>query len=301
MAGKYGQFVREIPIRGRVGNMKLGAVMEKDFFGWDSYSLRYGLIDSTGVIPEETNKLHSHDYDQIIWLVSSDPNDMLELGAEVEITLGTNNVRHRFAIPHAILIPKGVPHFSPLVRSLYRPFYFLSVNCTGKMEAEVTDEIAVQGEGGTWAEFIDGEYNRNVHALHFARKGPYHYGSAVNTDSGGVYAHLNSAATGGIPLTMTWQTVTKPHHLGPRKKDMDYHPHVHEDFDESLIFLSMDQGSLTDLHGEAEFCYGQEGEDQERFTVTRATAMIQPKGIYHLPLVFTRVDKPMVFISLSKH
>ena len=301
MAGKYEHLVKEIPIHGRVGTMKLGALLEEDFFGWDSYSVRYGLIDGTGVIPEETDKLHTHDYDQILWLLSGDPNDMLELGAEVEVTLGTNNVRHRFRNPHAILIPKGTPHFSPLVDQLDRPFYFLSVNCTGKLAAEIADENAVQGEGGTWAEFAGGEYNRNVYALHFARKGAYHYGSAVDTDSGGIYAHLNSMSTNGIPLTMTWQTVTKAHPLGPRKKDMNYYPHAHMDYDESLIFLSLDQGNLTDLHGSADFSFGQTDVDQETYTVTKATAMVQPKGTFHLPLVFTKVEKPMIFITLSNH
>ena len=298
MEGRYAKYAKEIPIRGRVGTMALGAVLDRDFFGWDSVSIRYGLIDGEGVVPEETEKLHTHDYDQILWLVSGDPGDMLELGAEVEVTLGTEGIRRRFTNPTAILLPGGTPHFSPLVRRLDRPFYFLSVNCTGKLEAAVTDPEAVQG-AGPWAEFM-GPYARNVSPLHFARKGPYHYGSAVNTDSGGVYAHVNSASALGIPLTMTWQTVTLPHPLGPRKEDMDYHPHVHPDYDEALIFLSLDQENLTDLHGEADFCFGEEGEDQEHYSVTKAAAMLQPRGVYHLPLTFRRVDKPMIFISLSR-
>ena len=69
----------------------------------------------------------------------------------------------------------------------------------------------------------------------------------------------------------------------------------------SLIFLSLDQGNLTDLHGSADFSFGQTDVDQETYTVTRATAMVQPKGTFHLPLVFTKVEKPMIFITLSRH
>ena len=297
MSRQFESCVKKVKIEGRTGNMAKGAVMDGAFFGWDSISIRYGLIDGCGVIQEETEKLHTHDYDQILWFVSSEPKDMLELGAELEMTLGTNGNRHRITIPTVVVIPAGTPHFSPLVRGLDRPFYFLSVNCTGELGAQIADEEAVQGVG-PWSEW-GGEYNMNVSALHFARKGAYHYGSAMNTDSGGVYAHVNSASA-KIPLSMTWQTVTKPHTLGPRK-NMEFYPHVHADYDETLIFLSLDQGNLTDLHGAAEFSFGETDEERETFTVTEATAMALHKGTYHLPLTFTRVDKPMIFISLSNH
>ena len=87
-----------------------------------------GLVDGTGMIPEETPKQHTHDYDQVLWFLSSDPNDMLHLGAELEVDLGETGIRHRMATPHAIYLPKGTPHFSPIVKSVDRPFFFISLN-----------------------------------------------------------------------------------------------------------------------------------------------------------------------------
>ena len=301
MERKYAKYAKEIPIRGRVGNMVLGAVMEEDYFGWDM-SMRYGLIDGAGVIPEETEKLHTHDYDQILWLLSGDPENMLELGAEVEVTMGTELVRRRLTEPTAILIPAGTAHFSPLVRKLDRPFYFLSVNCSGAMTAQVADENAIQGVS-PWAGFM-GPYARNFTTLTFARRGPYHYGSEHDSDSGGVYTGVMGGGAVKIPLMMTWQTIAKPHILGPlRPSDGKSHPHVHGDYPEALIFLSMDQNNLTDLHGEADFCYGEDGEDQEHYIVNKATAMLQPKGVWHLPLTFNSADPktPMVFLNVSRH
>ena len=63
----------------------------------------------------------------------------------------------------------------------------------------------------------------------------------------------------------------------------------------------MDQNNLTDLRGEADFCFGEEGVDLEHHIVTKAAAMLQPKGVWHLPLTFTRVDAPMVFLNISRH
>lgn len=295
---KYEHLAKEVKILENVGSFEKCALMEgKSFFGWDSISIRYGLIGQPGIITEETDRLHTHDYDQLLWLVSSDPNDMLELGAELEVTLGTNGVRHIVDIPTLIVIPAGTPHFSPIVRKVDRKFYFLSINCTGEFKADIYDEKAEQGEGcGPWAEF-HAEYNKNIRSLHFARKGPHNYGSAMVSDSGGIYAHINSGIT-GVPITMTWQTITKPHWLGPRTPMMTYAPHVHP-FDETLIFLSLDQNDLTDIHASATFCFGTEGEDQESYTVTKATAMTMPAGTYHLPLHWDHLDQPMIFISLS--
>ena len=139
---KYESMRKEIPIHGREGIVKLGAVLEEDFFDWDSFSVRYSLIDGSGMIPEETPKQHTHDYDQVLWFLSADPNDMLHLGAEVEIDLGEEGVRHRFAIPHTVTIPKGMPHFSPIVRNIDRPFFFISLNCTGKLGAASSGNTA---------------------------------------------------------------------------------------------------------------------------------------------------------------
>jgi hypothetical protein len=44
---------KEIPFSGRNGVIRSEAVLERGFFDWDSFSLRYGLVDSCGVIPEE--------------------------------------------------------------------------------------------------------------------------------------------------------------------------------------------------------------------------------------------------------
>ena len=45
MNNKYAQLAREIPIHGRNGIIKLGAELEEDFFGWDTFSVRYCLVD----------------------------------------------------------------------------------------------------------------------------------------------------------------------------------------------------------------------------------------------------------------
>ncbi len=298
MSGKYEALKKEIPIRGRNGSLKLWALLEEDFFGWDSFSLRYGLVDGEGVIPEETELQHTHDYDQILWFLSGDPEDMLHLGAELEVDLGAEGIRHRFATPHAVIVPKGVPHFSPRVHRLDRPFYFLSVNLCGKLKAEIADENA-RPETGPWSRFF-GEFSRQIRPLSFSANEPYHYGSERQQPSGGVSTFLGSDAA-GLPVTMAWSTVCRDHPLGPWGPDGKHHPHAHPDYNEALIFLSLDQDNLTELHCQADYTVGEDGPGQEHCILTRATVMAMKQGVAHLPLVYREVTAPSVFITLGNH
>lgn len=298
MAGKYEDMRIRLPITGRNGNIKLGAVMDGSVLGWESMSIRYGLVDGEGFIPEETEKQHTHDYDQMIWFLSSDPNDMLNLGAELEIDLGSPCIRHRIATPTAVCLPKGTVHFSPIVTKVDRPFFYFSINCTKEFAADVTDENAVPMVG-EWNKFF-GEFSKCIKSLTFSANNPYHYGSARNQASGGVSAFVEGSSA-GVPLTVAWSTVCQDHRLGPWGADGEYHPHTHQDFDEALIFFSLDTDNLTDLHCEADYCVGEEGVDQEHCLLTEATVMAMRKGTPHLPLIYRNVKKPSVFITASMH
>lgn len=298
MSKKYADLAKEIPIHGRNGIIKLGAELEESFFGWDSFSVRYCLVDGCGMIPEEMDKQHVHDYDQILLFISAEPADMLNLGAEVEVDMGADNIRHLVAIPYGVAVPKGTPHFSPIVRRLDRPFYFLTINCTGKMSASPADPEAVP-QNGPWNKFF-GEFSSCFQHLTFAANDPYHYGSERNQASGGISSLLKGGEDSPFKLTTAWTTIHRPHDLGPWRDDGLHHPHVHQESDEALILLSLDQSNLTDLHATADFCIGEDGDDQEHYLITKATAMTMKRGTYHLPLKYLQVDRPCVFFSIGE-
>ena len=298
MSGKYDSLPKPVPIQGRKGNLKLWAEMDGDYLDWDSFSLRYGLVDGTGMIPEETDKQHTHDYDQIIWFLSAFPDDMLNLGAEVEADLGPEIIRHRFCAPHAVVIPKGTPHFSPVVNEFERPFFYVCVNMTRKLKAEIADENAVV-QSGPWSKFR-GEFENRVIGLTFNVHEPYHYDSKWKQPTGGVTCFLGSE-TVGLPVTMAWSTIRQDAYAGPRRDDGKHHPHAHQDFDEALIFLSQDLDNLTDLHCVVDFCTGEEGVDQQTFQLTKATVMPMKKGVYHLPQHHRDVTGTSIFITLGMH
>jgi hypothetical protein len=65
-------------------------------------------------------------------------------------------------------------------------------------------------------------------------------------------------------------------------------------FDEYLLFHGIDPEDQFDLGGEVELWVG-----DEKHTITRTCAVFVPKGLAHCPLVFTRVDRPFMFITMG--
>jgi hypothetical protein len=58
---------------------------------------------------------------------------------------------------------------------------------------------------------------------------------------------------------------------------------------------------MVDLGGEVELTLSEDGVNLEKFVITEATNVYIPKGLYHCPLNFKRVDnpdKPILFYDL---
>lgn len=71
------------------------------------------------------------------------------------------------------------------------------------------------------------------------------------------------------------------------------HPHSH-DFPEMLCFIGGNPEDITNLGAEIEFTLG----DEKHVINTTAVVSI-PSGLQHCPIVFTKVDKPLVFLEVS--
>jgi hypothetical protein len=91
----------------------------------------------------------------------------------------------------------------------------------------------------------------------------------------------------GSEFNVGFQIFVKPFFL-------DRYPHRHAN-DEYLIFLGGSFPNIFEWDAEVEFTLGKIGEDAETFTITQPTIIRVPAGVYHCPLNFKRVDKPIFF------
>ncbi len=72
-------------------------------------------------------------------------------------------------------------------------------------------------------------------------------------------------------------------------------PHSH-DFPEMLCFIGGNPLDITDLGAEIEITLGEEGETH---AITTTAVVTLPPGLLHCPIVFKKVDRPLVFLEVS--
>ena len=92
----------------------------------------------------------------------------------------------------------------------------------------------------------------------------------------------------GACANFGWNVIYKPYFI-------DRVTHVHAG-DEYLCFLS---GQVPDcfsnFDAEIDFHFGKE---RELYTITEPTIVFIPKGTFHCPLEFRKVNKPLLFVML---
>ena len=92
---------------------------------------------------------------------------------------------------------------------------------------------------------------------------------------------------GGMGFHMYWKCVTQPY-------TDEYETHTH-DFDQYLVFLGGDPSNMLDLGGEVELTLSEDGMNFETHVFTSYTTVYVKAGLYHCPLVFKKVTKPIIF------
>jgi hypothetical protein len=67
---------------------------------------------------------HRHIYDEYLLFLSTDPNDMENLGGEVEFWMGGE--KHLITKSTAVFVPKGIWHAPLIMRKVDRPYIFIA-------------------------------------------------------------------------------------------------------------------------------------------------------------------------------
>jgi len=96
---------------------------------------------------------------------------------------------------------------------------------------------------------------------------------------------------GNLGLHMSWKCIMQSY-------TDESEPHFH-DFDQFLVFLGGDPNNMLDLRGEVELTLSEDGINQEKHTFTAFTTVFIRAGLWHCPLVFTKVDRPFVFYNFA--
>lgn len=98
-----------------------GAFGAKDL-GGANFSLGWSFITAPFLMVAES---HKHDFDQIIFFMGGDPNNVVDFDAEVE--MGLDDVINLVTYSACVYIPKGLIHGPLNIKKVTKPFMFIDI------------------------------------------------------------------------------------------------------------------------------------------------------------------------------
>jgi len=286
---KYSKYVKALSFRDdKPGFYRQVANVNGKSFGMD-FTIEYGAYWAGGFMGEEPPRAHAHDFDQVMVWLGADPNDMGELGAEVELCLGEQGEKSMITSTTAVAVPKGTPHFPANITRMDRRFIYMEVSCTSTYSEKKLPQNK-QALEATPITIFESKYRDNIISFAFSRKGAWSYGPRNRDDSGGYLAVVHGKDPKFDFMLLCESLKRAPYRFGP----IPDKPHVHPR-PEILNFIGTDLNDLSKLGGEAEISLGKEA---EKHVITKPTSVIIPGGFPHCPLTITRVDKPFILMDV---
>jgi hypothetical protein len=271
------------------GSFSQGVEMGKSNHGLNVH-IHYGTYGRTGPMGGKFGGLHTHDFDQLCLWVGSDMNNLLELGAEIEVYLGEEFERYMITTPTALVIPKGVPHFPATIKSMDKKFQYMEISLAPDFSANLIPTKINPADVPSVSGFKS-KYFYHVRRLLFMHKGPFFYGANNREDSGGDFTSI-IAGEEDFPLHLTLESMKAfPYTFGPAP----HAPHVHK-FEEILLLMGADCDNLAYLGAD---CQCSMGKEKEVTKFNKPTAIICPEMFPHCPMSVTKIDKPFYFMVVS--
>jgi len=287
---KYKHFVKSLSFKDYgPGSYRQGIKMSSDFLGLD-VNIEYGVYWAAGKIGGESSEAHVHDFDQVMFWLGGDTNEMGELGAEIELCLGEERERHMITTTSAVFVPKGFVHFPASITRMDKRFLFMMISCAPVYKETPVSSGTVSIENTPVAGWGAKHRERIIHPA-FIRKGAWSYGPRNQDDSGGALATIRGKDFDTMILCESLKKA--PYRFGP----VPDKPHVHSK-PEILFFMGADTNDLSVLGGELEMTLG---EEQERYIITAPTAVVVPGGLAHNPLTVLKISKPFIMIDVRPY
>ncbi len=271
---KYGDLVKKLNFRkGRGGaNAKELVFMGGEELAGFDFNFIVGVYDQVGDWAPGSGA-HTHPFDECLLFFGYDDNDMNYLGADMELSLGKEQEKHKFSVPTVAIAPKGVPHCPLITERVYKPFGHFHLALSAKYSG-----APAKLEGTT-----DGKKYAHLIKKMPVKKGP-----------GGANAIQIISVSGeeleGFNLNFT---------MGLCKKSGQWYPrrgaHIHP-YDECLVFFGHNTDDLSYLGAELTIEIGQE---HERHTFNVPTVVSFPRGLPHLPIVCNKVERPYSVMQIG--
>jgi hypothetical protein len=149
---KYGKYFISEPRVEALAYHPLGEV--KGFTFPDEVFIDNALVEGSPVLvdigwrweiptPDPVEFAHTHDFDEVLCFIGTDPNNPRDLGATIEFTMGDEV--HTFDKTTCVYVPKGLSHCPFLHKRVDKPF-ILVVFAMNKKYPTIEEDMKIQPE-----------------------------------------------------------------------------------------------------------------------------------------------------------
>jgi hypothetical protein len=132
-ATKYDQYIVKHPVGKGAFGPELIYTGETDYKS--NFTMMF-LRVTKPVIMEEL--AHTHDFDMYVWFLSFDPDNMDDLGADIEIGLGPEREIHKITSPTSVYIPAGMIHCPLEFKRVDKPILFVHATLASQYNKKET-------------------------------------------------------------------------------------------------------------------------------------------------------------------
>jgi len=218
---------------------------------------------------------HVHDVDEILAFVGTDSKNPRDLGGEVELWL--DDELHVLKNSCLVFVPAGLKHCPVKLKRIDRPLWFMTLAPMSRYSRkEVSLDLSARPRS-------EPRYSKYI--ITEAKKVPPRPpNSPLSAPKMTPILYLDGdVLEGAFYMECVW--FEEGAGLGGPP------PHVH-DFDEILGFIGSDPRNPRDLNGEVELWI-----DDEPYVLRNSCLVFIPRGVKHCPLIFKRIDKPILHFS----
>ena len=125
---KYGKYIlretrRENPHRETSAMIPVALEGLKDWGGIKP-RMKWTFISQPVLLVDEP---HSHDFDEFLCFLSCNPENELDFGAEVELSLGQEREKQIIKSPSVVCIPQGLTHCPLNFKTINKPVLFCHI------------------------------------------------------------------------------------------------------------------------------------------------------------------------------
>ena len=218
--------------------------------------------------------VHKHMFTEYFYFFGSNPMDMHEFGGNVEYTFGPEREKHTISSPTIVVAAPGVYHcplnFAKIDKPIYCLEMFMTNGYSGVDLGEDLKEIRVT------------EPNYNRYFIRDVIKDNKWGGEGISLSA--VPEHILPA---GAKVSMALTVVRKPYM---------FHAITHKhNFTEFFYFFGSNPMDMHEFDAEVEFTFG---EEKEKHVINSPTVVVAPPGVYHCPLNYAKVNKPIYCLEL---